>query len=112
MFIRANDNALWHNSQLTASGPEWSGWTSLGGILTSNPAVVQSGDGRLEVFVRGNDSALWHIAQTAPSAATWNAWSSLGGILTGDVAGSPQCRRVARGILCAAATMPSGTNHS
>jgi len=96
VFVRGSDDALWHNSQQAVGGPAWSGWTSLGGILASNPVVAQNSDGRLEVFVRGKDSALWHISETAlsfrdgglltPSAATWNAWGSLGGILTSDVA--------------------------
>jgi hypothetical protein len=30
VFARGIDNALWHNSQLSAGGPAWSGWTSLG----------------------------------------------------------------------------------
>jgi len=86
VFVRGTDNALWHQSQLAAGGPAWSGWTSLGGILTSDAIVAQNADGRLEVFIRGNDAALWHISQTAPSASTWNPWSSLGGGLTGDMA--------------------------
>jgi hypothetical protein len=84
VFVRGVDNALWHRWQPVAGGPDWSGWTSLGGILTSDPVVAQNADGRLEVFIRGNDAALWHISQIAPSATTWNAWSSLGGGLIGN----------------------------
>ena len=63
------------------AGP-WSGWASLGGIITSDPAVVCNSDGRLEAFARGTDGALWHIWQTAPHAGPWSGWASLGGIIT------------------------------
>jgi hypothetical protein len=62
------------------AGP-WSGWSSLGGTITSDPAVAVNSDGRLEVFARGTDDALWHIWQTAPHAGPWSGWSSLGGTL-------------------------------
>ncbi|MGW1071572.1 hypothetical protein [Streptomyces sp. NPDC002537] len=38
----------------------WSGWESLGGGLTSAPAVSSWSSGRLDTFVRGSDNALWH----------------------------------------------------
>jgi hypothetical protein len=60
--VRGTDSALWHNWQ-TAPNNGWSGWGSLGGVLTSNIAVASNADGRLEAFVRGTDSALWHIWQ-------------------------------------------------
>jgi hypothetical protein len=62
------------------SGP-WSGWDSLGGVITSDPAVELNADGRLGAFARGSDNALWHIWQTLPHAGPWSAWDSLGGIL-------------------------------
>ena len=86
VFVRGIDNALWHRSQTAAGSSVWSSWTSLGGILTSDPVVAQNADGRLEVCIRGNDGALWHISQSAPGAATWGVWSSLGGGLNGDAA--------------------------
>jgi hypothetical protein len=60
VFVRGTDNALWHIWQTTPNGT-WSGWASLGGVLTSDPIVASNADGRLEVFVRGTDNALWHI---------------------------------------------------
>ncbi|HEY5474409.1 MAG TPA: hypothetical protein VIK32_14625, partial [Candidatus Limnocylindrales bacterium] len=61
---------------------------SLGGVLTSAPAVAINKDGRLEVFVRGTDSASWHVWQTAPNNG-WSGWASLGGILSdGPAVGS------------------------
>jgi acylphosphatase len=81
-FGTGTDSALWHIWQATPGGA-WSGWNSLGGILTSDRTVGQNADGRLEVFVRGTDDALWHIWQLSPGGA-WSAWASLGGVITGD----------------------------
>ena len=55
----------------------WSGWESLGGVLTSAPAASSWAANRLDVFVRGTDNALWHKWwQNA-----WSGWESLGGVL-------------------------------
>ena len=54
----------------------WSGWGSLEGGLTSNPAPVSWGPGHLEVFVRGGDNALWHRWWMGNG---WSGWESLGG---------------------------------
>ncbi|HEU5202674.1 MAG TPA: hypothetical protein VFU17_00110 [Candidatus Limnocylindrales bacterium] len=56
----------------------WLGWESLGGVLTSSPAVSSWASGRLDVFVRGTDSALWHKWWQNG----WSGWESLGGVLT------------------------------
>lgn len=53
--------------------PEWSG---LGGILTSNPHIIQDAQGRTHVFVRGNDMALYDNID--------GNWYGLGGYLTSD----------------------------
>jgi peptidoglycan hydrolase-like protein with peptidoglycan-binding domain/acylphosphatase len=59
------------------------GWSSLGGVITSNIAVGRNADGRLEIFARGTDNALWHKWQTAPNNG-WSGWASLGGAITTD----------------------------
>ena len=60
----------------------WLGWESLGGTLTSDPAVASWSSGRLDVFARGTDNALWHKwFQNG-----WSGWESLGGVLTSDPA--------------------------
>ncbi len=56
----------------------WSGWESLGGVLTSAPAVCSWASGRLDVFVRGTDNALWHKWYSGG----WSGWESLGGVLS------------------------------
>jgi len=74
------DNALWMNSW---TGSAWTGWSSLGGILTSDPAAVvygtAYGTAHIAVFARGTDNALWVIVN---NGSGWGGWGSLGGILT------------------------------
>jgi hypothetical protein len=38
----------------------WSGWESLGGVLTTAPAAVSWNRNRIDTFVAGTDSAMWH----------------------------------------------------
>jgi len=57
-------------------------WESLGGTLTSGPAVSSWASGRLDVFARGSDNALWHRWFDGG----WSGWESLGGTITSDPA--------------------------
>ncbi|MFJ9012506.1 peptidase M23, partial [Streptomyces canus] len=57
------DGAVWHQWQ-TAPSNGWSGWESLGGVITSNIAVNVNSDGRMEFFARGTDNAVWHQWRT------------------------------------------------
>jgi subtilisin family serine protease len=83
VFIRGFDDAVWTRH---FDGTTWSGWTSLGGIVTTVPSVVSPGPGRLYLFARGADHALW---TRSFDGVSWSGWSSLGGILsTGAVAAS------------------------
>ena len=82
VFARGPDNALWHKWWDTT----WSEWESLGGILTSGPAVTSALDGRADVFVRGADGAVWHLPYTAGGRGSWN---SLGGFVAHGTA--PGC---------------------
>jgi len=77
VFVRGDDNAVWHIWQ-TAPNNGWSGWASLGGNIPAVPVVFPNADLRLEVFARGDDNGLWHIWQTAPNNG-WSGWASLGG---------------------------------
>jgi hypothetical protein len=56
-----------------------SGWTNLGGYLTSSPAATSPASGMIDVFVRGSNGALYEKT-TTDGGATW-AWTSLGGQL-------------------------------
>lgn len=80
IFYRGSDNALWYVVQNAANSPTWT-TVSLGGGITSEPAVGMNADGRLEVFVRGLDNALYHNWQTMPGGA-WSGFSRLGGQMT------------------------------
>ena len=53
----------------TDRGQRVAGWESLGGGLTSAPAVCSWEAGRLDVFGRGTDNALWHKWFSNPLSA-------------------------------------------
>ncbi len=76
--MSANDiagiNALY--SSATGCGSSSPIWESLGGKITSNPAVVSWGANRIDVFARGTDGAVWHRWWNGRS---WGGWESLGG---------------------------------
>ena len=89
VFVIGSDHALYHDSQVTAGGSTWSGFTKLGGYVISTPVVAQNSDGRLQVFVIGSNNALFTISQVAPSSNSWSGFSSLGGIIIGNPAAAP-----------------------
>ena len=77
-----------------AAPAAWSGWNSLGGVITSDVTVGNNKDGRMEAFARGTDGAVWHRWQTAPNG-NWAGWNSLGGVITTEIAvGSNQDGRL------------------
>ena len=85
-FARGGDDALWTQH---FNGSSWSGWASLGGIITGAPGAASMAPGIEDVFVRGADDALWtnHFNGTI-----WSGWTTLGGILKtapGVVSSSP-----------------------
>ena len=65
---------------VTVHTGEWGTWASLNGQLTSTPAAVSSGNGRIDVFVRGSDNALWSRS-SSDGGTSWSSWKSLGGQL-------------------------------
>ncbi len=73
LFVRGRDNALWHKSY---SG-SWSGWDSLGGIITAAPAATSQGVNNLDAFVRGMDDGLWRRSYQSG----WGNFASQGSIL-------------------------------
>jgi hypothetical protein len=77
VFVKGADNVLYHKWQTEPNGGwygYWDSWDGFGGVITSNVAVANNQDGRLEVFVRGEPRffAVWHKFQTAPN----NGWSA------------------------------------
>jgi hypothetical protein len=76
-FLHADDIA--GIQQIYGSGRRWFGWESLGGVLTSDPAVSSWASNRLDCFVRGTNNAMWHKWWNGSS---WSGWEDLGGVLT------------------------------
>jgi hypothetical protein len=54
----------------------WSSWSSLGGVLTTAPAIASVGADRYAVVGRGSDGATWLRVY---DGTVWSAWASLGG---------------------------------
>jgi hypothetical protein len=80
IFARGTDDAIW---TLRWDGARASGWTSIGGALTSAPAAVAWGPNRFDVFARGGTLHLEHCWW---DGAAWSSWEDLGGLLV-----SPPC---------------------
>jgi C1A family cysteine protease len=78
VFVQGTDNVLWYKHYQSASG--WSGWQSLGGVLSASPAAVSRPNGKIDVFVRGTDGALWTRA-TTNGGTSWSNWYKIGGQL-------------------------------
>ena len=75
LFVRGNDGALWWTNW---KGTTWSAWESLGGRLTSDPAVTTPDYDFMTVSVRGTDGAVW-VIETSNGGASWGGWYSWGG---------------------------------
>lgn len=85
VFVRGADSAIWHKWQTHPNSDPitgWAGWESLGGDVSSDPAVGINDNGRLEVFARWSDGSLRHAYQRI-FRALWSGWESLGGGLLG-----------------------------
>jgi hypothetical protein len=85
IFVRGTDGALWVTHW---GGMFWSSPMSLGGRLTSDPAVLSTPDGFC-VAVRGTDGALWGNYYNLQDGS-WTGWQYFGGQLlagTGPGAG-------------------------
>lgn len=69
VIARGLDNAFYIST--STSPGVWSGWSTLGGVFNSGPAVVSRSLNRLDVFGRGTDNKLY-----GRSFTTTNGWSS------------------------------------
>ena len=78
LAVRGSDNALWHRAFIPGSG--WSGFASVGGVLTSGPASISQSPEMLNIFVRAVDGS---VAQRPWNGATWLDWIGLGGGIYG-----------------------------
>ncbi|MEV0129151.1 fibronectin type III domain-containing protein [Dactylosporangium sp. NPDC050688] len=76
VFTRGTDSNLYLQVQTDPSDPsQWSGWTSLSGLIFSEPTAFTRADGVMEVFVVGGDGQVWHRVQSAPNSGTWSWWT-------------------------------------
>jgi len=83
VFGRGTDKAIWHKQQVVSNdegAEEWTKWESLGGIVSTTPAVAKEDEGLVHVFARGVDRAVWAKYQVRGANATvsWTPWYSLG----------------------------------
>jgi hypothetical protein len=82
VFIRGNDNQLWHRWYVTSLG--WSGWEPLGnpsgGGITADPGATCPAANKVDVFVRAADNGLWHRWFDGQQ---WSStWEPMGGTCT------------------------------
>jgi hypothetical protein len=87
VYVRGRDGTVWFRAldRVTASGPAWQPWRSIGGRLLAGtgPAAAQTSGG-IFVAVVGTDRALWMA--TSLSGSPGHVWRSLGGQTTSDPA--------------------------
>jgi GH43 family beta-xylosidase len=74
LFVRGTNNTLWMKAY--TSGVGWSGWTDLGGSLTSDPAASSWGNGRIDVFAQCSTPS--GVCQKTDVSGVWSGWTSLG----------------------------------
>jgi hypothetical protein len=91
MFVRGGDGALWTRRLDHGS---WTGWSSLGGYITSGASAIALPGGGYVVVARGGDNAVW---KRSFDGSTWSPWSSLGGYLTSGPAVNADGLVAARG---------------
>ena len=73
VFVRGPDDAVWHSWQW-----QWSPWSSLGGVITSNPAVTAAPQrSLLSLWAKGTDQAMYENYSSANLG--WSGWTSRGG---------------------------------
>ncbi|HET7012474.1 MAG TPA: C1 family peptidase [Streptosporangiaceae bacterium] len=82
VFVRGTpDKALWHCWQSSSGASSYSGWSSLGGTITTDPAVITNAQGQVQVFARGTGGTIATIWQNSPSGS-WAGWAGLDGATT------------------------------
>jgi hypothetical protein len=105
IFAVGRDQALWYSrlDGLTGDDGVFSNWQSLGGIVTSSPCALRSGESSVDVFATGPRSELLHwqfrnkawtrwpfdisvgealeLAPRIPIDGLFRNWESLGGIV-------------------------------
>lgn len=73
--VGPSNNVYW--TSYNAKNNSWSGWATLGGYATSDPSIVRTEDGnvQLRVFVRGPAN---HLFLNTLDGGKWSDWKDLG----------------------------------
>lgn len=74
----------------------WQSWQQLGGAITSAPAVVSWGGGRIDVFARGPGG---EIVQTTFDGGRWVGWSTPSDLRGIVLRSAPSCTSLRPGTL-------------
>jgi hypothetical protein len=87
VLVVGNDHAVWVKN--TTDGSHWSGWTSLGGLLSGELGAATPSAGAGIVYARGADKSLWFNEFAGTTTGVTPGWHSAFGVITsGPGAGS------------------------
>ncbi len=79
VFITGTNNRCYVITQTGTFASSWTGWTNLGGYLTSAPAATALSDGsQIGLFVAGVNSSIYYDLYKSSS---WTGWVGVGGQL-------------------------------
>lgn len=79
----------------------WTAWQDLGGLVTSAPAAVSWGSGRIDVFVRGSNGEV--LQRFKDGAGSWSNWATPGELRGLTLRSAPSCTSIeANTINCVA----------
>lgn len=70
----------------------WSAWQDLGGVITSAPAAVSWGTGRIDVFARGGSGEV--VQRSRDGNGPWSAWATPGELRGIVLRSAPSCTSV------------------
>jgi hypothetical protein len=74
----------------------WSAWEDLGGPITSAPAAVSWGPGRIDVFARGGGG---EVVQRFKESGAWSPWATPGELRGMLLRSAPACASVEPGTI-------------
>jgi lysozyme len=78
VFALGADAAIWVNAW-NGSSNAWSGWTSLGGKMSTGAGAITWGNGTIEIFAVDAAGLLWHRNTDGKALGGWSPWAQLGG---------------------------------
>lgn len=79
LFARGGDNVPYY---IVRNGGTWGSWSSLGGSVVGNPAVLNYGaESELDVYFNTSVNQIWKITYTSSG---WGSWGNMGSSYVGD----------------------------